>query len=372
MKRSCQDAMQALVSRRLLAVLLLFLTATRGVVNAQHFEMNPISITPRYSPPVRPPVRAAPATTRPEPSESLPPQPSERIPATAQSRPAEQEYRPTTQRNSGDLQSQTDAPRATTRARSVSEAAPVGQLGRTPQNAGQPKTGESHSAEVIETPRSDGTRLATIGRNPGYVEHPIAGKPGYIARTLVAGGGPYVAVYRKSFLDGIPFYSFVSTGYQPLFYQWLSNPWSAPIYFAWGWNFAPWYGYYRAYFAPAPLYTTSALWLTDYLLAQDLQLAYENLQQSLRGPPREPSLSHENRRRLMLILAIKPLASNNNSVERYRGNCRRAFSSAPACLYVLTKVICARPRSRAVHPTVPAAGRKSPALARFTDRIADV
>jgi hypothetical protein len=81
--------------------------------------------------------------------------------------------------------------------------------------------------------------------------------------------------------------------YRPLFYQWVFNPWPAPIYFAWGWNGAPWFGYYGAYFTPAPMYATSALWLTDYLLAQDLQLAYANQQQSteLTPPPADQTVA---------------------------------------------------------------------------------
>jgi hypothetical protein len=139
----------------------------------------------------------------------------------------------------------------------------------------------SHNARVVESRRADGTHLVSSGRSHGYVEHPIASRPGYVARTYVAGGRPYVAVYRQYSYQGFVYYRFVpAVFYRPFFYDWVFNPWPAPIYFAWGWNGAPWFGYYGAYFTPTPVYATSALWLTDYLLAQDLQRAYQDQQQS--------------------------------------------------------------------------------------------
>jgi len=63
--------------------------------------------------------------------------------------------------------------------------------------------------------------------------------------------------------------------YAPGFYGWAYNPWAAPVAFGWGWGAAPWYGYYGYYFAPAPVYASPAFWITDYLLAANLQAAYE-------------------------------------------------------------------------------------------------
>ncbi len=45
----------------------------------------------------------------------------------------------------------------------------------------------------------------------------------------------------------------------------------------------PWF--YGGYFAPEPYYPTPALWLTDYLLAANLRLAYESQQQQQAPPP---------------------------------------------------------------------------------------
>jgi hypothetical protein len=64
--------------------------------------------------------------------------------------------------------------------------------------------------------------------------------------------------------------------YQPAFYAWAYRPWGAPVAFAWGFGPSPWYGYYGGYFAPEPVYPSAALWLTDFLLAENLRVAYEN------------------------------------------------------------------------------------------------
>jgi hypothetical protein len=42
----------------------------------------------------------------------------------------------------------------------------------------------------------------------------------------------------------------------------------------WGWGGSPWYGFYGGYFAPYPMYPSAAFWLTDYLIAANLQAAY--------------------------------------------------------------------------------------------------
>jgi hypothetical protein len=51
------------------------------------------------------------------------------------------------------------------------------------------------------------------------------------------------------------------------------DPWPTPVYYTWGWYGDPWYGPYGYYFAPEPYYPTASLWLTDYLIAENLKLA---------------------------------------------------------------------------------------------------
>ena len=65
---------------------------------------------------------------------------------------------------------------------------------------------------------------------------------------------------------------------------------------------APWFPFYAGYFTPYPTYASADLWLTDYMLADNLRLAYENQQTANEGqappPPQNvqssvPTLSPE-------------------------------------------------------------------------------
>jgi hypothetical protein len=130
----------------------------------------------------------------------------------------------------------------------------------------------------IVTVRPDHSRVVSMGPHRGYVERPYLARGGrtYVQRTYWAGGRPYVRVYRAQYFRGVPYYRYVPPYYyHPMFYGWAYNPWRVPIYYRWGWFGSPWYSFYGGYFAPAPMYPTAALWLTDFLLAEDLRLAYE-------------------------------------------------------------------------------------------------
>jgi hypothetical protein len=94
-------------------------------------------------------------------------------------------------------------------------------------------------------------------------------------RTYYYGGHSYAYAYRGGYYRGAMYYGYVPpVYYAPAYYGWAYNPWAAPVAYGWGWGGAPWYGYYGYYFTPAPVYSTPALWITDYLLAANLQAAY--------------------------------------------------------------------------------------------------
>ncbi|MGP0021611.1 MAG: hypothetical protein ACLPHP_23800 [Candidatus Sulfotelmatobacter sp.] len=124
----------------------------------------------------------------------------------------------------------------------------------------------------------NGARVVTTGRNSGYVQRPYVTRGGrtYVSRTVVINHVAYARVYRSYSYGGYCCYY----GYHPAFYYgagyygWAYNPWPAPVYWGWGWGGAPWYGYYGGYFAPYPSYPSAAFWLTDYLIAANLQAAY--------------------------------------------------------------------------------------------------
>lgn len=125
--------------------------------------------------------------------------------------------------------------------------------------------------------RGEQIRIVNTGRNSGYVDHTIIrnGNP-YLRRTYVVNGRASVVMYRGYSYRGRIYYGYVPRYYYgPAFYGWAYDPWGAPVAFAWGWGAAPWYGYYGYYFAPYPVYAGPAFWLTDYIVAQDLQAAYD-------------------------------------------------------------------------------------------------
>jgi hypothetical protein len=104
----------------------------------------------------------------------------------------------------------------------------------------------------------------------GFVRN---GQP-YLRRTYVVNGRTYTRVYAGYYYHGVPYYRYYPPYYYaPGYYGWVYAPWAAPVVFTWGWG--PWYPYYGYYFAPYPVYAAPAFWLTDYLIAANLQAAYE-------------------------------------------------------------------------------------------------
>jgi hypothetical protein len=126
----------------------------------------------------------------------------------------------------------------------------------------------------VVTVRPGGVTVVSIGSNRGFVQRPIA-RVGYVQRTYVVHGRPYVRVYHSYNYRGIAYVRYVPAYYySPRFYVWAYNPWVRPVYFGWGWGpRAPWY--YGGYFAPAPFYVSASLWLTDYIIAENLRASYE-------------------------------------------------------------------------------------------------
>ena len=143
--------------------------------------------------------------------------------------------------------------------------------------------------------RPGGVLVVTYGKNRGFVQRPYQGHAGYVQRTYLAGGRPYAHVYRVNRYRGIVYVRYVPTYYyQPQFYGWVSSPWRSQV--AYNWGSAPWLGFYQGFFTPAPAYPSAALWLTDYVLSDDLQVAYQNHQEyepTQEGAPASPEGSPE-------------------------------------------------------------------------------
>jgi len=125
----------------------------------------------------------------------------------------------------------------------------------------------------------NGARIVTTGRNSGYVQRAYVTRNGrtYVSRTVIINHRAYTGVYRSySYRGRCCYYGYhPAYYYHPVYYGWAYNPWPAPVYYGWGWGGTPWYGYYGGYFAPYPTYPSAAFWLTDYLIAANLQAAYQ-------------------------------------------------------------------------------------------------
>jgi hypothetical protein len=138
-----------------------------------------------------------------------------------------------------------------------------------------------HGGRTIMSERN-GRIIVSTGLGVGYVQRLYLTRNGrtYYQRTYWDHGHAYTRVYRDHFYHGVHYYRYVpSSYYQPVFYNWAYNPWGAPVYYNWGWGPGPGW-FYGGYFAPAPSYPSASLWLTDYLLAEDLKQAYEGKQEA--------------------------------------------------------------------------------------------
>jgi hypothetical protein len=113
----------------------------------------------------------------------------------------------------------------------------------------------------------------------GTVEHTI--RPGLMSRTFVSGGHVlYTHVYQRhvwnQFGRAFAYETFVpAVRYPAVYYSWALAAWPRPIIYTWGWQVQPWYPTYGALFTPYPVYTSPDLWMTDYIIAQSMQTAYQ-------------------------------------------------------------------------------------------------
>jgi len=154
---------------------------------------------------------------------------------------------------------------------------PNGQIRSINRNGMQINRGLNGSRTIVST--HNGARVVTTGRNSGYVQRAYVTRGGrtYVSRTVVVNHVVYTSVYRSYSYGGYCCYYGYHPAfyYAPAYYGWAYRPWAAPVYWGWGWGGAPWYGFYGGYFAPYPVYPSAAFWLTDYLIAANLQAAYQ-------------------------------------------------------------------------------------------------
>ena len=117
-------------------------------------------------------------------------------------------------------------------------------------------------------------------RNVSFRGHEFAHRTYYIH------GVAYSHFYQHYYYRGIAFEVYAPHYYYtPAFYGWAYAPWRAPVAWEWGWAGDPWYRYYGGWFRPYPVYTSASLWLTDYLLAQTLEAAYDSRMEAAAARP---------------------------------------------------------------------------------------
>jgi hypothetical protein len=125
------------------------------------------------------------------------------------------------------------------------------------------------------------------GRTGGYVQSELRGHPGLVSRTYYDHGHYRAAVYRDYNYRGYHYYGYYHPyGYHPAFYRWAYDRWPGPVYWsigAWGWG-GPWWDFYYGWWVPNQYYASANFWLTDYLIAANLQAAYGDVGAVAGGP----------------------------------------------------------------------------------------
>jgi hypothetical protein len=123
----------------------------------------------------------------------------------------------------------------------------------------------------------------------GTVERAI--RPGFVSRTFVSGGRVLsTRVYQDhvwhQYGRTFAYQAFVpAVRFPGVYYSWALAPWPRPVVYSWGWQVQPWYPAYGVLFTPYPVYASPDLWMTDYILAQSMQAAY----QAQTAPPPQPA-----------------------------------------------------------------------------------
>jgi hypothetical protein len=129
---------------------------------------------------------------------------------------------------------------------------------------------------AVAIQRKDGSAVVARSANVGYVQSKpfIIGGRTYVQRTYVFGGRSYAVTYRSYDYRGVTYYSYAPAYYYgPAYYGWAYNSWPGSVRYSWGWSGAPWCVDYGC--APAPFYPSPSYWLADYLIAANLQAAYQ-------------------------------------------------------------------------------------------------
>ena len=192
---------------------------------------------------------------------------------------------------------------------------------------------------VVE--RGDHSRIVAERGGRGYVQRPYSYRGHeYARRSYYSHGHYYNNYYGRYYYHGMymnPY--FPSYYYGPAFYGWAYNPWAAPIAYGWGWGGNPWFGYYGAFFTPYPVYATPSLWLTDYIIANSLQSAYQAQAAALSSPaPLTPEvkdlIADEVRQQIALENNEARIAAKNGEPDAASSSIQRLLTAGKQHVFV--------------------------------------
>src|SRR5579864_2228711 len=145
--------------------------------------------------------------------------------------------------------------------------------------------------QVSHTFTDGQVRIVRYGNSlSGTVER--SDRPGFVSRTFVSGGHVlYTHVYHQQvwhqFGRSFAYETFVpAVRFPAVYYAWALGAWPRPVFYGWGWQMQPWYPTYGVMFTPYAAYTSPDQWMTDYIIAQNMQMAY---QAQAAVPPPQPA-----------------------------------------------------------------------------------
>ena len=135
----------------------------------------------------------------------------------------------------------------------------------------------SNGARIVNANGPGNSHIQVLPGRNGSVEHPFSYRGvEYGRRTVVVNGVVSDRFYRHTMFHGVPISVYAPVRYYPAgFYFWAARPWWVHLSFGWGWGASPWYGYYGGAFTPYGYYSEPSTWLTDYVLADSMNAAYQ-------------------------------------------------------------------------------------------------
>ena len=186
----------------------------------------------------------------------------------------------------------------------------------------------------------------------GYVGHPYAVRGHeFERRSYYYHGRAFDRYYSPYNYHGYALAVYAPARYYPVgFYGWAYNPWVTPVPYAWGFAANPWYGYYGGYFTPYSVYASPSLWLTDYLISQQLQEAYQAQQEAgaaaaaaYAGPPLPPDVKQMVATEVQRQIALENTEAQHNAQQQvpdpHSSGIGRLFEDGQSHVFVVGKEV---------------------------------